>query len=151
MAKKKGRGPTRRRESRRGAGRLTGMPDTSVLARYAPTDTANAHPDWMKKGFPEYIAPHAGHESTAVREFSHAGHVVRILTTYRVEVDGRPVRAHLSVDEDGQVYTHATPFVTYGSAIDLMKAVIDGYPDSFTGGGGGTGNHDHGHGHGRRR
>jgi hypothetical protein len=49
-----------------------------------------------------------------------------------VEVDGHPIRAHLSVDEDGQVYTHATPFVTYASASDLMKAVIDAYPDSFS-------------------
>ena len=40
------------------------------------------------------------------------------------------------VDEDGRVHTHATPFVTYSSAIDLMRAVIDAYPDAFSGSGG---------------
>jgi hypothetical protein len=150
MAKKKVPGTTKRRVSQSRARGLIGTPDTSVLARYSPNDPANAHPDWVKKNFPAYIASHAGHEATAVREFTHSGHAVRIFTTYRVEVDGQPVRAHLSVDEDGQVYTHATPFVTYASAIDLMKAVIDAYPDSFSGSDGGHGgHHDRGHDHGR--
>jgi hypothetical protein len=149
MAKKKASGTAKRRTSQSRRRALLATPDTSVLARYSPTDTANAHPDWVKTKFPTYITPHAGHETTAVREFTHGGHIVRILTTYRVEVDGVPVRAHLSVDEDGQVYTHATPFVTYASAIDLMKAVIDAYPESFTGANGSHGgHHDHGHSHG---
>jgi hypothetical protein len=127
-----------------------GTPDTSVLARYSPTDSANSHPDWVKTQFPTYVDPHAGHEATSVREFTHNGHVVKIITTYRVEVDGKPVHGHFSVDEDGRVYTHATPFVTYGSAVDLMKAMIDAYPDAFaagSGGHGGHGGHDHGGGH----
>jgi len=131
--------------ARKKANGAIGAPDTSVLARYSPADTPNSHPDWVKTQFPDYIAPHAGHEATAVREFAHAGHVVKIITTYRVEVDGNPVRAHLSVDEDGRVYTHATPFDTYASAVDLMKAVIDSYPESFSGGNVGQGGH-HGHG-----
>jgi hypothetical protein len=130
--KKKSRVTTRRKVSRRKATGLIGKPDTSVLARYSPTDGADAHPDWVKNQFPTYIDPHTGHEMTSVREFAHAGHVVKITTSYRVEVDGHPIRAHLSVDEDGQVYTHATPFITYASASDLMKAVIDAYPDSFS-------------------
>jgi hypothetical protein len=139
--------PTRRTRS--------GLPDVSVLKRYAPDDPS-AHPDWVKSQFPTYIADHhAGHETTVVREMAHQGHVVRIHTTYRVEVDGQPVRAHLSVDEDGRVFTHATPFVTYASALDLMRAVIDGYPDSFGGEPAGPPDphHDHGghaHGHGGR-
>jgi hypothetical protein len=78
-------------------------PDTSALARYSPTDGANAHPEWVKNQFPTYIGPHAGHEATLLREFTHGGHVVRIITTYRVEVDRHPIRAHLSVDEDVQL------------------------------------------------
>lgn len=109
-----------------------GRPDVTVLARYSPTDGMNAHPDWVKQKFPDYVGAHAGHhETTVVREFAHDGHAVKIFTTYRVEVDGQPVQAHLSVDEDGRVYTHATPFDTYASAIDLMKAVLDAYPESF--------------------
>lgn len=121
-----------------------GRPDTSILARYAPTGGPDVHPDWVKERFPTYIGAHTGHETTSVREFTHDGHAVRIVTTYSVEVDGNPVRGHLSVDEDGRVYTHATPFVSYASAVDLVKAVIDHYPGAFAG----TGHGDAGHGHG---
>jgi hypothetical protein len=148
MAKKKASRAGKRKTGRKKTVPSFGNPDTSVLARYSPTDTANAHPDWVKAGFPSYIGPHAGHEATSVREFTHDGHVVRIITTYRVEVDGQPMQTHLSVDEDGQVYTHATPFVTYASAVDLMKAVIDAYPEAFSEtGGAGSGHGDHGHDH----
>lgn len=107
-------------------------PDLSVLKNYSPTEGAQSHPDWVKKKFPEYMEPHGKHEATSVREMTHNGHNIKIITTYRVEVDGNPAAMHLSVDEDGQVYTHATPFVTYASAVDLMKEVMDAYPDAFS-------------------
>ncbi|HVW65002.1 MAG TPA: hypothetical protein VHB01_08305 [Nitrosospira sp.] len=124
-------------------------PDTSVLARYSPTEGAQSHPDWIKKKFPTYIEPHGMHDATSVRELTHNGHVVRIITTYRVEVDGKPAGMHLSVDEDGQVYTHATPFVTYASAVDLMKEVMDAYPDAFSDDEGDEAQGGHAHGHGQ--
>jgi hypothetical protein len=122
-------------------------PDVSVLKNYSPTEGVQSHPDWVKKQFPTYIEPHgehAEHEATSVRELTHNGHSVKIITTYRVEVDGKPANLHLSVDEDGQVYTHATPFVTYDSAVDLMKQVMDAYPDAFSES---DPNPDHGHNH----
>lgn len=144
---------TKSKAARRRTQAIIGKPDTSVLARYSPTDSTNAHPDWVKRQFPTYITPHTGHDTTAVREFTHDGHVITISTTYRVEVDGRPIQAHLSVDEDGRVFTHATPFVTYASAVDLMKAVIDAYPGAFSGasGPGGHPQQTHGTGHGGAR
>jgi hypothetical protein len=128
------------RESSKGETRSQGTPndsitnpDISVLAQYSPTDAAQSHPEWVKTKFPSYVEPHGKHEATSVRELAHKGHTVRIITTYRVEVDGKPADLHLSVDEDGQVFTHATPFVTYASAVDLMKAVMDAYPeDAFS-------------------
>lgn len=107
-------------------------PDVSVLKNYSPTEGAQSHPAWVKEKFPGYIASHGKHEATSVRELTHNGHAVRIITTYWVEVDGAPAGMHLSVDEDGQVYSHATPFVTYASAVDLMKEVMDAYPDAFS-------------------
>jgi hypothetical protein len=129
------------RESRKGETGSQGAPsasitnpDISVLAQYSPTNAAQSHPEWVKTKFPSYVAPHGKHEATSVRDLVHKGHTVRIITTYRVEVDGKPADLHLSVDEDGQVFTHATPFVTYASAVDLMKAVMDAYPeDAFSG------------------
>lgn len=123
--------------SRGESGEPIKTPDISVLERYSPTGGAQSHPDWVKTKFPAYIASHGGahgggHEATSVRQLTHKGHDVRIITTYRIEVDGKPAGMHLSVDEDGQVYTHATPFVTYASAVDLMKQVMDAYPDAFS-------------------
>lgn len=119
-------------------------PDTSVLARYSPTGGAQSHPDWVKAKFPTYIEPHGKHGATSVRQLSHKGHDIKIITTYRIEVDGKPAGMHLSVDKDGQVYTHATPFVTYTSAVDLMKEVMDAYPDAFSDSEPHTGHaHDH--------
>ena len=121
-------------------------PDTSILAHYSPTEGAQSHPDWIKKKFPAYIEPHGNHEATSVRELTHNGHMIRIITTYKVEVDGKPADMHLSVDEDGQVFTHATPFVTYASAVDLMKEVMDAYPDAFSDADAGAGQqNEHGH------
>jgi hypothetical protein len=112
-------------------GRIARVPDVAVLARYSPEDPKNAHPDWIKASFADYISPHDAHHSTSVREFTHSGHVVKITTTYKIEVDGHEINPHLFVDEDGRVFTHATPFVTYGSAIDLVSAMIDAYPTAF--------------------
>jgi hypothetical protein len=131
MAKAKAEAAVKPRVRRKKAEATAGNPDTSVLARYSPEDGANSHPEWVKKEFPTYVVAHAGHGDTVVREFTHNGHVVKVTTTYHVEVDGQPIQGHLSVDEDGQVFTHATPFVTYASAVDLMKAVLDAYPDAF--------------------
>jgi hypothetical protein len=136
MDEKKAGSDAAGRETRKGETRAQGAPDDSitnpdisVLAQYSPTGAAKSHPEWVKTKFPSYVEPHGKHEATSVRELAHKGHTVRIITTYRVEVDGKPADLHLSVDEDGQVFTHATPFVTYASAVDLMKAVMDAYPD----------------------
>ncbi|MBA4141820.1 MAG: hypothetical protein H0X43_02200 [Nitrosospira sp.] len=123
-------------------------PDISVLEQYSPTEGAQSHPDWVKEKFPAHVAPHGGHEATSVRELTHKGHNVKIITTYRVEVDGKPAEMHLSVDEDGQVFTHATPFVTYASAVDLMQAVMDAYPDDAFSDSASHNSHDHNHDHG---
>jgi hypothetical protein len=132
------------------ASKTSGLPDTSVLARYSPTEGGDSHPEWIRQTFPTYVEPHAAHQATSVREFTHGGHVGRIITTYRIEVDGQEVHPHLSVDEDGRVFTHALPFVTYASAVDLMKDVIRAYADDFSRAG--HSDHDHGdrHDHGSR-
>lgn len=147
-AKSKPNAPkTKTAKRKRAASPSPRLPDVSVLSHYNPEDSTASHPDWVKKEFPGYIADHGHHADTGVREFTHNGHVVRIVTTYQVEVDGKPVQAHLSVDEDGKVYTHATPFVSYDSAVELMKAVISAYPDAFSGAddsGSHSGHHQHG-------
>ena len=89
--------------------------------------------------------PHPGAHGT-VREAEHRGHHIMIRTTYEIEVDGVPIEGHLGVTDDGNVHYHPVPNVTFASAVDLVKQLIDAFPDDFSstpGGPPGPG-HDHG-------
>ena len=100
---------------------------------------------------------HTGHaHMDSVRRAEHAGHVIEIRTHYEVKVDGKAVPLPLSVGDDGNVVCHALPNYLFSSAVDLVKTVIDLYPDDFTKRGskraggrklGGAGHRDHGGGH----
>jgi hypothetical protein len=75
----------------------------------------------------------AGHEhpaeedglSSSVRTFEHAGHEVRIETTYRITIDGRPLPGHVEVLPDGSVHYHRFPQYAPPSAVAVVKTVID--------------------------
>lgn len=86
---------------------------------------------------------HRGGGGESVREADHAGHHIVIRTTYHVEVDGIPVTGHLGVTNDGQVHYHAVPNVAYDSAIDLVKSLIDLFPDDFPATSSGSGPDQH--------
>jgi hypothetical protein len=86
--------------------------------------------------------PHGPIET--VREAVHAGHRIVVRTTYEIEVDGRPVTGHLGVANDGRVHYHPVPNLSFASALDLVRSLIDTFPEDFEPGDG----HDHGgHGH----
>ncbi len=72
---------------------------------------------------------HGGVES--VREATYRGHHIVVRTHYRIEVDGVPIDGHLGVTNDGQVHYHAIPNYSFASAVDLVKQVIDTFPDDF--------------------
>ena len=75
---------------------------------------------------------HASHDSgTSVREAHHNGHHITIKTTYEVRVDGKIFQGDLSVANGGDVHYHAIPTLGFPSAVDLMKCVIDVFPDVF--------------------
>ena len=97
--------------------------------------------------------PHSGHHGTSsVREAEHKGHHIVIKTTYDITVDGKKLEAPLSVSNAGTVEYHATPNVAYASAVDLVRAVIDQFPDEFRDSRHDHDEHDHGaHGHAVKR
>jgi hypothetical protein len=80
-------------------------------------------------------------EST--REATYGGHHIVIRTTYQIEVDGTPIEGHLGVTNDGQVHYHAVPNLSFASAVDLVKQLIDTFPEDFE-----AGTDPHGHGQG---
>lgn len=67
----------------------------------------------------------------SIREAEHGGHTIRIRTEYSIEVDGKPVHGHLAVTDDGQIHYHAVPNYSFASAVDLVKRLIDEYPEEF--------------------
>lgn len=84
---------------------------------------------------------------TSTRRATHGGHIIEIVTTYTITVDGKPLRAHVEVDDLGRVHYHGLPNYNFRSAVDLAKAVIDAEPSAFPrrrrSPGGGDGGHRH--------
>jgi hypothetical protein len=97
----------------------------------------------VKAGAPPTGA-HA-HDGTmeTVREAVHRGHRIVVRTTYEIEVDGRPVSGHLGVANDGRVHYHPVPNLSFASAVEMVKCVIDTFPDDFEQGGGDNGGDHH--------
>lgn len=97
--------------------------------------------------------PRGGHDHGAiqtVRKDTYRGHEILVRTAYEIEVDGRPVKGHLGVGNDGQVHYHPLPNYSFDSALDLVRQLIDSFPEKFKRGGhdgvNGDGGHDHTHG-----
>ena len=77
---------------------------------------------------------HSG-PAVSVREADHQGHHIVIRTTYEIRVDRMPLMQHVVVTDEGQVQCHALPNYTFASAIDLVKSLIDQFPEDFKRGG----------------
>jgi len=87
---------------------------------------------------------HHGPEGTSVRTATHNGHEIVVKTTYEITVDGRPFPVPLTVDNGGRVHYHGLPTRDFGSTVDLVKKVVDEFPDEFEGEGEGDhGGHEH--------
>ena len=114
------------------------LPDMSILQSIDPFSEQSVQPSWIRERHPEYVDDHELHHSlTSVRAFTHAGHHVKITTSYQIEIDGTPVWFHALVDNEGRLRCHTTPYETYASATELVKKLIDRFPKSFADLGGG--------------
>lgn len=108
------------------------LPDAKALASVDPTSAENVQPAWIGEQHPEYVEDQMQHGLSSVRTFAHAGHQVRIQTTYQIEVDGAEVHLHAIVDNEGRLRCHTTPYESYPSATDLLRTLIDRFPQSFS-------------------
>ena len=95
------------------------QPTVQSIAGYIKKYTAKTKP-----------MPHHHGEST--REAEYKGHKIIIRTTYEITVDGQPVTGHINVSNDGDVQYHAIPNFSFGSAVDLVRKLIDVFPTSFS-------------------
>ena len=104
-----------------------------------PTNRATLHPS--PKSIAHYVKKNAKHvrkaqkqqhmSSQNVREADYRGHHIVVRTQYEIEVDGRVVTGHLGVSNDGQVHYHPVPNLSFASAVELVKQLIDIFPDDF--------------------
>jgi hypothetical protein len=72
---------------------------------------------------------HGGHHEPGVthtvRTDTYRGHEIRVETTYRVTIDGEPLKGMLEVLDDGRIHYHGLPQYALPSAMDMMRRVID--------------------------
>jgi hypothetical protein len=121
----------------------TSVPTTKTIAQYVKANAAKVRSSQKMK---------MGHGEESVREAEYKGHKITVRTRYEVEVDGKAIMAHFGVGNSGQVHYHAVPNMAFPSAVDLVKALIDVFPEDFGDSHDGPSEHDHGpehdHGHG---
>lgn len=90
-------------------------------------ESLTAHAEELR----EAAAAHHVGPLAAVRTVSHRGHEIVIRTTYEITVDGQPFEAHVTVDNAGRVHYHGLPTRDFESTVDLVKKVVDYFPDDF--------------------
>jgi hypothetical protein len=75
----------------------------------------------------ELAVLHHTHEGPprSIREATYKGHRIRVVTTYEITIDDRPVSGHLLLDNDGLVHYHAIPNQQFPSMIDMVERIID--------------------------
>jgi hypothetical protein len=94
---------------------------------------------------PEHVA-HG--PAPSVREDDFRGRHIVITTTYEITVEGRPLTAHVGVSNDGSVHCHSLPAYEFASTVDMVRVLIDYFPDDFPPVGAPNSNQDeHGGGH----
>lgn len=99
-----------------------------------PSDLIAYSSKQLKAGKP-VTAGHAEHDKRpfqSVREIEYNGHKITIFTQYQIKIDGKPFSGHIYVDNSGKVSGHALPNYSFVSAVDLVKKMIDEFPDDFT-------------------
>jgi len=70
-----------------------------------------------------------GQETT--REDDYKGHHIVVRTRYDITVDGQAVTGHIMLTNQGQVQYHGLPNYSFDSAIGLVRALIDQFPEDF--------------------
>lgn len=71
---------------------------------------------------------HAQHGSgpvKSIRTDEHHGKKIEIHTTYKFYIDGKLIKIHASVLNNGKVHCHNLPQYAFSSAIRMMKSIIN--------------------------
>lgn len=72
-----------------------------------------------------------GHKVESIRKDEYKGHKIVIVTKYEIEVDSKKIFPPMHVSNNGSVGAHILPNYASSSAIDLVKTLIDCFPEEF--------------------
>lgn len=72
---------------------------------------------------------HTHPPSPSVREETYQGHRIRVVTSYDITVDGKPITGHLLISNAGTVHYHAIPNQEFDSMVEMVKRIIDLSPE----------------------
>lgn len=104
------------------------LPTTESIAKYVKQNVAKARksPSMMA------MMHHKGGQEI-IREDDYKGHHVVVRTSYHITVDGREVTGHIMLTNAGQVQYHGLPNHSFDSTVELVRALIDKFPEDFEG------------------
>jgi hypothetical protein len=111
---------------RRGPG-----PHPNPPLAFDPFTPGQEHPEWVMKGFPSYVEHEHENLARSTRVLEHRGNTITITTTYEVRVDERLVTLHMMVDEEGRLWSHLCPYLTFTTAPELVSHLLQRMPHLF--------------------
>ncbi|HLM42629.1 MAG TPA: hypothetical protein VK458_02125 [Myxococcaceae bacterium] len=85
----------------------------------------------MRKNFPTYVEHQHENLVRSDRVLEHRGNTITITTTYEVRVEGRLVTLHMMVDEEGRLWSHLCPYLTFATATELVLHLLERMPHLF--------------------
>src|SRR5262249_2486868 len=109
--------------------------NTHMSAKAEALPTAESIAKYVKQNAPKSrkmmaMMHHTGGQEV-IREEDYKDHHIIVRSTYHIMVDKQEVTGHLMVTNSGQVQYHGLPNHSFDSAIDLVKSLIDNFPEDF--------------------
>ncbi|MFY0524944.1 hypothetical protein ACN28I_17920 [Archangium gephyra] len=112
--------PTRptRKKARKRPNTVAARKNVQAVAplEFDPFTPGREHPEWVKKNFPTYVEHRHENLVRSDRVLEHRGNTITITTMYEVRVEGRLVTLHMMVDEEGRLWSHLCPYLTFATA-----------------------------------
>lgn len=100
------------------------LPSPESIAKYVKQN-AKKNSSSMKA----MMRSKGGQDTT--REDDYKGHHIVIRTRYDITVDGQAVTGYIMLTNLGQVQYHGLPNYSFDSAVGLVRALIDNFPEDF--------------------
>ncbi|HYO66909.1 MAG TPA: hypothetical protein VEU33_12570 [Archangium sp.] len=106
-------------------------PSAATPLEVDPFTPGREHPEWVKKNFPSYVEHQHENLVRSERVLEHQGSTITITTMYEVRLEGRLLTLHMMVDEEGRLWSHLCPYLTFATATELVLHLLERMPHLF--------------------